>query len=243
MQKSAKVALIACVVVVVGGALGFWWFVLRDTAPERASLSAIGGPSATTIAGGSAAPGGTGNPLGAASPDGTWSVAPSSDVFAGYRIQEIFAGETVKKEAAGRTPAVSGTLTVQGSTIPSARITADLSQLKSDRAQRDNMIKTRGLETERFPSATFELTEPITLPGSPQVGQSVAVKAKGNLTLHGVTKPAEMALQAEWKGDTIAVAGGTTVVLADFGMDPVTTPMVSVDDQGELEVQLVFARS
>lgn len=240
MQKSAKIALIACVVVVLGGGLAFWWFVLRDTAPEKASLSAIGGGATTTAAAG---PAGSGGGSSSASADGTWTVAKGSDVFAGYRMQEQFGGETVKKEAAGRTPEVSGTLTVQGSTIPSAKVTADLSRLASDRTQRDNAIKTRGLETERFPTATFELTEPITLPGPPQVGQSVSVTARGDLTLHGVTKPAELALQAEWKGDTIAVAGGTTVVLADFGIDKISTPFVTIDDRGELEVQLVFTRT
>ena len=73
--------------------------------------------------------------------------------------------------------------------------------------------------------------------------QPVSVTAKGNLTLHGVTKPVELPLQAEWKGDTIAVAGGTTVVLADYGIDRISTPFVTIDEQGELEVQLVFTRS
>ena len=38
MQKSAKYALIACLVVVLGGGFAFYWFALRDTAPPEASL-------------------------------------------------------------------------------------------------------------------------------------------------------------------------------------------------------------
>ena len=42
-----------------------------------------------------------------------------------------------------------------------ASFKADLSQLSSDQARRDRYIKTNGLETDRFPNATFVLTDPI----------------------------------------------------------------------------------
>lgn len=236
MQRSAKLAMVACVVVIVGGGLAFWFFVLRDTAPPKASLSGIGG-AATTVARSS----GTGTTP--TSPDGTWTVAQGNEVFVGYRIQELFGGETVKKEAAGRTAAVTGTMVVQGSTIPSATVTADVTKLKSDRAQRDNAIKGQALETDRIGTATFTLTQPITLASPPVVGERQSVQATGDLTLHGVTKPVTIPLQAEWKGDTIAVAGSAPIALADFGITPISTGFVSVDDQGELELQLVFTRA
>ena len=55
--------------------------------------------------------------------------------------------------------------------------------------------------------------------------------------------PVTLALQAEWTGDTIAVAGSAPIVLAEYGIAPISTGFVSVDDQGELELQLVFTRS
>ncbi len=100
MQKSAKYALIAVVLVIVLGGAGFYWFFLRDDAPPKASLQ-----TNSTVEGASGDP---------ASADGTWKVAPADNVFVGYRVQEVFAGETIKKTAAGRTPAVEGTLTVSG---------------------------------------------------------------------------------------------------------------------------------
>lgn len=237
-QRSAVVALVACVVVIVGGGLAFWFFVLRDTAPPKASLSGLGGSSASTAA----RPSGTGGAA-PSSADGTWTVAKANDVFVGYRIQELFGGETVKKEAAGRTAEVTGTMVVQGSTIPSASVTADVTKLKSDRAQRDNAIRNQALETDRFGTATFTLTQPITLASPPVVGERQSVQATGDLTLHGQTKPVTLALQAEWTGDTIAVAGSAPIVLAEYGIAPISTGFVSVDDQGELELQLVFTRS
>jgi len=239
VQRSAKLAMVACVVVIVGGGLAFWFFVLRDTAPPKASLSGLGGSSATTAA----RPPGTGGGSSSSSADGTWTVTQGNEVFVGYRIQELFGGETVKKEAAGRTSAVTGSMVVQGSTIPSATVTADVTKLKSDRAQRDNAIKGQGLETDRFGTATFTLTQPIALASPPVVGERQSVQATGDLTLHGVTKQVTIPLQAEWKGDTIAVAGSTPVALADHGITPISTGFVAIDDQGELELQLVFTRS
>jgi len=237
VQRSAKLAAIACVVVIVGGGLAFWFFVLRDTAPPKASLSGLGGSSATT-----AGPSGSGGGS-PSSADGTWTVAKANDVFVGYRIQELFGGETVKKEAAGRTAEVTGTMVVQGTTIPSATVTADVTKLKSDRAQRDNAIKGQALETERFGTATFTLTQPITLASPPVLGERQTVQATGDLTLHGQTKRVTVPLQAEWKGDTIAVAGSAPIALVDYGITPISTGFVAVDDQGELELQLVFTRS
>ena len=43
--------------------------------------------------------------------------ARSRSGFVGYRIEELFGGETIKKTAVGRTPDVTGSMTVDGSTI------------------------------------------------------------------------------------------------------------------------------
>jgi polyisoprenoid-binding protein YceI len=232
MQKSARIALIASVLVVALGALGFWWFVLRDDAPERASL-----PVRTEDTAPSADDGGPDTI------DGTWAVVPGEEVFAGYRIQELFGGETVKKTAVGRTPGVSGSMTVSGTTIEAVTVTADLTRLESDSDRRDGTQQTGGLEIQQFPEATFTLTEPLDLGTVPEPGTPVEVTATGELTLHGVTRPVQLNLQANWSGSVIDVAGGTQIVLADYAIEPPDTAFVSVDDVGEFEVQLAFERS
>ena len=111
MQKSVKYALAAVVLVIVVGGAGFYWFVLRDTAPGKASLQA-GQTTAT-------APD-------RATADGSWKVAPATNVFVGYRVQELFAGDSIQKTAVGRTTAVTGTMKVSGSTVESVSISADV---------------------------------------------------------------------------------------------------------------------
>jgi polyisoprenoid-binding protein YceI len=209
----------------VGGA-GFYWFFLRDDAPERASLQ-------TTSQ--AAEPSGD-----QTTPDGTWTVQTGDKVFVGYRVQELFGGETLKATAVGRTAAVEGTLTVSGNQITAAEISADMTQLKSDKAPRDGQIKTRGIQTNDFPTATFELTQPITLPGTPTKGEEVDVTATGELTLHGVTRTVDIPLKAVWDGSTINVAGGADVAFADYDIEAPSNAIVSVDDNGEFELQLTF---
>jgi len=233
MQRSVKFALVAVVVVVVGGALGFWYFVLRDTAEPEASLEALQQDD-----------GATGSTIGPeiTDPDGTWTLVTGDNIFVGYRIQELFGGDTVKKTATGRTPAVTGTLTVQGNQITAVDITADMQQLKSDESRRDSSQKSGGLQTDTFPTATFTLTEPITLPSTPSEGSSADLEATGDLTLHGVTRQVTIPLQTSLQNGRIIVAGGTDIVLADFSISPPRTGFVNVDDTGAFEVQLAFVK-
>lgn len=238
MQKSAKYALIAVVVVIVVGGAGFWWFVLRDDAPSRASLPVRTEQASTTTA----AAGGAGA-VDTSSPTGSWKVQPGDNVFVGYRMQELFGGETIKKTAAGRTAAVTGTMTIDGTQITAVSVTGDVTQLRSDQARRDSAIKNQGLETSKFGQATFTLTSPITLPSTPAVGETVDVTATGDLTLHGVTRSVDIPLQARWDGTVIDVAGGAHIVLADYGITPISSGFVAIDDNGEFELQLTFVRA
>ena len=225
MQKSVKIALGAVVVVILLGGAGFYWFFLRDDAPERASLQTSSQAAESSDR---------------TSADGTWKVQQGTDVFAGYRVQELFGGETIKVTAVGRTPGVDGTMTISGTQVTFVDISADMTQLKSDKAPRDGQIKTRGIETNSFPTATFKLTQPITLPGTPEKGKQIDVTATGELTLHGITKTVEIPLKASWNGDTITVAGGAKVAFSDYSIEPPTNAIVSVDDNGEFELQLTF---
>jgi polyisoprenoid-binding protein YceI len=235
MQKSAKYALIACVLVLVLGGAGFWYFVLRDDAPDKANLEALTGPGAsqqqTDGSGG-----------GEVTPDGEWVLVTGDNVFAGYRIQELFGGDTIKKTAAGRTPAVTGSMTIDGTQVTVVEVVADLEQLRSDESRRDESQRGGGLQINQFPTATFRLTEPVQLGSVPEQGTPVEFVAKGELTLHGVTRPVELPLEAQWDGASIVVAGGAPIVLADYDIDPPRTTFVNVDDVGEFEVQLRFER-
>ena len=225
-----------------GGAYGLWTIFLKPAGPAAVSASLLALPSAS--AGDTAV----------ASPiaSGTHSLkvdtslgsfADFSSSFVGYRVQEELAsigGNT----AVGRTPDVSGTVTIEGMTVTAADITADLSTLKSDDDRRDNQLRRQAIETDRYPTATFSLTQPIELPAEAAQGEAVSVTATGDFTLHGVTKSVQIPLQARLESDRVILVGSLDITFADYGIEkPNSFLVLSVDDHGILELQLLLAEA
>jgi polyisoprenoid-binding protein YceI len=104
-------------------------------------------------------------------------------------------------------------------------------------------LRTRGLESDRFPTATFRLTEPVALPAGLTDGEGATLSAMGELTIHGVTNEITIELQAELQGDAGVVVGSAPVALADYGIDPPTGfSVLSIAEDGTFELQLFFSR-
>jgi polyisoprenoid-binding protein YceI len=225
---------IPVLLVLAAGGVAAWWFLLRDDPLPPASL-----PDPTTTVAETTVPT-TAPPVA----DGVWAVQQREGVYAGYRVQEVVVKEALERTAVGRTPAVAGALTIEGPRITTASIDVDLTKLVSDQPERDEQMRTRGLETDQFPTATFRLTLPIDLPGPPVVGTVVKAQAVGDLTLHGVTKPVTVTIDARWNGDSIDIAGSTPIVLADFAIEPPSIAgLVDVADTGVLEFVLALTRA
>ena len=108
--------------------------------------------------------------------------------------------------------------------------------------RRDNKIQ-GALETSQFPTATFVLTEPADFGTIPGEGESVSVTAKGDLTVHGITNSIEMPLEARLVDGVIVVIGSTEIVFADYDVEaPSAVIVLSVEDRGQIELQLFFTR-
>src|SRR2546421_552831 len=204
--------------ILLAGAAGlaFVYFgVMGGSSVARLTLSSVTAtsPSATPTASSSS---------NASSGAGTWTVASGS--AAGYRVREQLAFAAAPSDAVGRTSSVAGTITIQGTAgtyqVSAASFTVDVSTLSSDRAMRDQRIHSMGLESSRFPTATFRLTSPITLPAAAESGQAVDVQATGDLTIHGVTRTVTIPLQARLSGSRIEVAGAGTCSLSGVCMAP-----------------------
>jgi len=216
------------------------------SAPTTASSPAAGSPS----------PAASGRPASSTAPaaaaaglDGTWTVDTGIGTFSdvsssivGYRVDEQLAnvGATT---AVGRTPEVSGSLTLAGASITAVKITADLSALTSDRPMRDGQLHGQALETDQFPTATFVLTAPIALAHAPVDGETIKETATGNLTLHGVTKQVSIPIEAKLSGGVVTVVGSLKIAFADFSINPPQSMMVlSVANSGTMELQLHLKR-
>lgn len=213
---------VLALVLAVGGPFAYINFVQED-APER-----LGVATATT----------SGDTATGASLDGTWTVASGSQ--AGYRVEEVLLGQNV--EAVGRTSAVTGELTVSGTEVSSGSFSVDLTQVTSDEDRRDDAFQGRIMETATYPTATFELTEPITLEELPADGETVTATANGELTLHGTTKAVTVELTVQRDGDTVNVSGSIPVTFADYGIGNPSFGPVTTEDNGEIEFLLALNR-
>src|SRR6185312_10938256 len=168
-------------------------------APSAVSLDPSASQPAASIG---TLPSGAGSTL-AAGLDGAWAVDTSLGSFAdfssswvGYRVDETLAGNRANT-AVGRTPDVTGTLTLDGTKITAVDVAADLTTLQSDDQRRDRQLGEQAIQTGQFPQATFKLTSPIDLGSAPANGQTMTATATGELTLHGVTKTVQVPIQAQ----------------------------------------------
>jgi polyisoprenoid-binding protein YceI len=240
MGRTGKLVIVGVVVLLAALGGGYLLFANRTSgSPPPAALDAA--PSTTT---GQATGATQAQGDGAASPDGTWRVSGDGSSFVGYRVNEQLAFLNNPNQAVGRTTAVTGTMEVAGDTVEQVRIEADLTQLTSDEPRRDNAIRQRGLESERYPTATLELAEPIQLASTPVQGEEVRGQGKGRLTVHGVTREVDLDLQGRWNGSTIQVVGQLPVKMSDFQIQaPRFGPVVSIEDSLAVDLNLVFERA
>jgi polyisoprenoid-binding protein YceI len=169
---------------------------------------------------------------------GTWTVADGS--FAGYRVDEVLNGTDVT--VTGRTSEVTGTLEVDGLSLTAASFEVDVASIETDSGNRDEYFRSNAMRVDEFPTATFVLTQPVTVTAAPTVGEVQTVQATGELTLAGVTRTVTVELQAVLNGETGQVAGAIPITFADYGVEAPNLGFVSVEPSGSVEFSLEIAR-
>jgi len=217
---------VAVVVVIVGGFIAI-------KLVEGGSKKVLTLPTVTTL------PGSSATSSGSVDVDGVWKV--SSGSTAGYRVQETLFG--VSNIAVGRTTAVTGSITISGTTVSTGSFSVDLTQVTSDRSERDGQFQTRIMDTAMYPTATFTLTKSIEFATLPANGVKVTESATGNLTMHGVTKSETFPLTAQRNGSVINVLGSIKITFSDWNISNPSGGPATTGNTGILEFQLNFAHS
>jgi polyisoprenoid-binding protein YceI len=221
---------VAVAVLVVVGVVGWYLFIRKE--PDKFTLST---------------PASTQTNKSAAQLAGTWRPA-TPDSQAGYRVREKLASLPAQSDAVGRTSAITGEVTLEasGDTVraTAASFEVDVSKLESDRSQRDSRIRRQGLESNRFPTATFKATSPIDVPANALDGGAAKVQATGDLTIHGQTKPVTLDLDVQLNGARIELVGNYKFPFSQFGMTPPSIGgFVSVEPDATLELHLFLAKA
>ena len=176
--------------------------------------------------------------------DGAWNVETTTDVkalYVGYRVDEVLAGQNVT--ATGRTPSVTGSLTISGTKVSTAEFTAQMATVKSDKDQRDGQFSGRIMEAAKFPTATFKLTSPIDFKTVPVGTAKITASTTGDLTLHGVTKSVTFDISGFASGNKMTIAGEIPVKFADYSIANPSFGPITTEDHGALEFLLVLKKA
>ena len=226
-------------VVAVAGALVAGPFVyihfIQGEAPPPLALSSTATPAATASDTGV----GTGAADSAAvTSDGVWTVSDGSVV--GYRVKEVLFGQS--NEAVGRTNALTGSISVSGTTVTGGSFTVDMTTVSSDESRRDGQFNGRIMETSLYPTATFTITKAIDIGSVPADGVQQTFAATGELTLHGVTKTVDVEVTGQISGRTVQVAGSIPITFSDWNIGNPSFGPVTTEDHGVLEFALNFTR-
>ena len=165
-----------------------------------------------------------------------------------YKVTEQLAGISFPSDAVGTTQTVTGALIVNpdGSFAAGSKISVDLRTITSDQGMRDNYVRTRTLETEKFPMMEVVpkkangLTFPLASGSQAQVGFQLVT----DVTLHGVTKEVTWNVVAVLGAAQVGGRATATVDFATFNMTkPTLARLISVDDKIGLEIEFRCTRS
>ncbi|MDQ4133628.1 MAG: YceI family protein [Actinomycetota bacterium] len=231
-RRRGPLIVVGVVVLLAAALLVAYLAFFRGSSEERITLS----PSE---------PNPSGSAVTAESAAGQWVATTGSE--AGYRVREKLSRLPAQSDAVGRTTAVSGGMSVVASgdrlVARDLRMEVDVSKLQSDEARRDNRIRTDGLETNRFPTATFVSTGEIVVPSDAVSGRAFRADVTGDLTIHGVTKRVTIPVEARLDGPTLQVVGSYKFPMSDFAINPPNIGgFVTVDPDATLEFKILMTK-
>jgi polyisoprenoid-binding protein YceI len=233
--RSKRVALFAIGGVLAAIVVAFllvYFVIFPTSSPKPFKLS-------TSTAAGATAP--AARPTSAADLTGLWKVAAGSQ--AGYRVREKLAFLPAESDAVGRTSQITGSATLSESkgavTIAAASFDVAVDTLKSDRSMRDEKIHEIGLESNRYPTATFALSKALTIPASVLEGRVAPVPVTGTFDIHGVLRRETLPVEMSLSGSTLEAVGSLTFPWSEFGMTaPSIGGFVNVTDTATMEFDL-----
>ncbi len=154
-----------------------------------------------------------------------------------YEVGETFFQDNRFALAVGTTQSIAGELLIdfeQPSNTQIGDIVIDVSQFTSDESRRDNFIRNNGLESARYPLATFSPQLIEGLPAQITDGDSVSFALTGDLTVKETTRSVTWDVTLTLEGDRIVGAASTGISMSDFGVGPIQLAFLATEDQVNL---------
>jgi polyisoprenoid-binding protein YceI len=242
-KRTTGFAIGGVVVVIVVAFLLVYFVFFPTSSPKRFALSA---PSAGAAGSTAVTTGSNAKPTVLTPSSGEWTIGSGSQ--AGYRVREKLAFLPAESDAVGRTSQITGkaTFATSGSQvkISAASFKVAVDTLKSDKSMRDEKIHEIGLESNRYPTATFVLSSPVKIAASELEDKVAHVSVTGTFNIHGTSKRETFPVEMSLSGNTLATVGSLAFPWSEFGMTaPSVGGFVNVTDKATLEFDLRFRRA
>ena len=175
-----------------------------------------------------------------------FAILPSAATVT-YRVGETFFEENRFNVAVGTTHAIQGDVYVDRAHPDLSRIgpvTIDISTFQSNSGRRDRAIRSRWLESSRYPTAEFTPMAIRGLPARYTDGQDIAVQVLGTLRVRDVTRPVTFTGTVRLAGDMLMGAVHTTILMTDFGFQPPEIfGTLKAENQVQLELRFAAKRA
>lgn len=171
--------------------------------------------------------------------DGRWEVTnrPGANATsAGFTFNEVLPGE--RRTTSASTQGVTGYATIEAGTLTAGEITVDMTHLTSDSDVRDENVRRKILDTDKFPEAKFVVTEPVDVSGVPDNGTVGNIELTGDMTIHGETQRVTGDFEVARSGDRLVVGGTIPINREEFGVKSPELVAAKIAEDGEVNVRL-----
>ena len=173
----------------------------------------------------------------------TWNIDPVHS-HAEFKVRHMMISN-VKGEFKG----LKGTLKLNDSDLTQSAVdvSIDAATIDTGEAQRDGHLKTADfLDVEKFPTLTFKSTRVVK-------GKAGEVVVSGDLTIHGVTRNVELAVEGPsapmkdpWGNTRIGLSATTRINRKDFGLTwnaALETGGILVGDEVNITLDVQFIKA
>ena len=142
----------------------------------------------------------------------------------------------IKVNGEGKGP--EGSLNLDGTKI-TGDLTFDMTSLNSGIGMRDEHMKEKYLEVEKYPQAKLHLTE-VTLPAKWSAKTPVVKEAafRGELTMHGQTKPVSGKFDLDGDASSLSAKADFEINIAEFGVEIPKYLGITVKNEVPVELTL-----
>ncbi|UOE49784.1 YceI family protein [Mucilaginibacter sp. SMC90] len=117
--------------------------------------------------------------------------------------------------------------------LPALTLRVPATSLKSEHSSMDDRTYT-AINAKKYPDISFKLTSATVLAGD---GNTYQIKANGDLTIAGVTKPITVEVTAVNADNAITCSGSKKIQLTDYGIKPPTFMLGAMKVYNDLTIQ------